>query len=302
MAQRKSAVARREAVEGYLMAMPWILGFFLFTALPFLASILLSFSEYKIISPPRWVGFDNYKYFFGKDEYILDAFRVTFSYAFVSVPLHIVGGVLLALLLNQEVLGLRIFRTLYYLPAVGGGAASVAILWTVLLNPNFGIFNSILRYFGIKGPNWLGDPRTALLSLIMMSMWSVGGSMILYLANMQSIPTSLYEAAEIDGASAARRFFSITLPMITPTIFFALTTGLIGSFQTFATAYMMTDGGPMRATLFYVLHLYRVAFKYLNMGYASAMAWVLFVVIMIVTLAQVRLANRWVYYEGVSAQ
>ena len=297
MAQRRSFVARREAVEGYLMAMPWILGFFLFTALPFVASILLSFTEYKIISPAKWVGLDNYAYFFGKDEYIVDAFRVTFTYAFVSVPLRIVGGVLLALLLNQKIAGLRIFRTLYYLPAVGGGA-SVAILWTVLLNPNFGIFNSILRYFGIKGPNWLGDPRTALWSLIMMGMWGIGGSMILYLANMQSIPTALYESAEIDGAGPVRRFFAITLPMITPTIFFALTTGLIGAFQTFATAYMMTNGGPLRATLFYVLHLYRTAFKYLNMGYASAMAWVLFVIIMIVTMAQVKLANRWVYYEG----
>ena len=298
MAQRRSLVARKEAWEGYLMAMPWILGFFLFTAIPFVASILLSFTEYKIISPPKWVGLDNYAYFFGGDEYILDAFRVTFTFALVSVPLRIVGGVLLALLLNQKIAGLRVFRTLYYLPAVGGGAASVAILWTVLLNPNFGIFNSILRYFGIKGPNWLGNPKTALWSLIMMGMWSIGGSMILYLANMQSIPTALYESAEIDGAGPIRRFFAITLPMITPTIFFALTTGLIGSFQTFAPAYMMTNGGPRRATLFYVLHLYRTAFKYLNMGYASAMAWVLFVIIMIVTLVQVKLANRWVYYEG----
>ena len=301
MARVRSLRARREGREGYLMAMPWIVGFFLFTAVPFVASIVLSFTDYKIISPPKWVGLKNYAYFFGGDDYIVDVFTVTFKYAFVAVPLGIVGGVLLALLLNQEIFGLRGFRTLYYLPAIGGGA-SVAILWLVLLNPNFGIFNGVLRSFGIKGPNWLGDPRTALWSLIMMSLWGIGGSMILYLANMQSIPTGLYESAEIDGAGPVRKFLSITLPMITPTIFFALTTGLIGAFQTFATAYMMTDGGPMRATLFYVLYLYRTAFEYLSMGYASAMAWVLFVIIMIVTLVQVKLANRWVYYEGGGAR
>jgi len=300
MAMRMSRARRREAWDGYIMASPWIVGFFLFTAFPCVASILLSFAEYNIISPPVWVGLANYGKFL-TDDYIVDTLRVTFTYTVIAVPLGTVGSLALAVLLNQGIPFLKLYRTLFYLPACSGGAAT-AILWTVLLNPNFGVFNTLLRYVGIKGPNWLGDPKTALFSLIFMGIWGWGAGTILYLANMQAIPTNLYEAAKIDGATGFKSFFRITLPLITPVLFYRLTMGMIGSLQTFHTAYLMTGGGPQRSTLFFMLHLYRTAWRYLAMGYAAAMAWLLFVIIMIITVIQIKVADRWVYYEGGGAR
>jgi multiple sugar transport system permease protein len=232
-----------------------------------------------------------------KDEYFWKSLRVTAFYTFGAVPLRMTIALLLSLLLNQPVPGRGVWRTLYYLPAVTSGVA-VAVLWTWIFEPQYGLLNSFLAYLGIEGPRWIHSEAWALPSLILMSLWGVGGGMLIYLAGLQSIPTHLYEAAEIDGANALQRFSNVTLPMLSPTIFFNLIMGIIGSFQVFTASFIMTQGGPNNATLTLVLYLYRSGFEYFKFGYASALAWVLFLVIMIFTLMIIKSSAIWVYYEG----
>jgi multiple sugar transport system permease protein len=293
--QSRGKLARRENREGWLFASPWILGFLFFTLGPMIASAMLSFTEWDVINPIQWVGFGNVRRFMA-DATTLHSLRITTQYAVVSIPLQIVLGVSLALLLNAEISGLRIYRTVYYLPAVLAGVA-VALLWRWVFSTNFGLINLGLAYLGIQGPGWLSDPRWALWSLILMSLWGVGSSMVIYLAGLQGIPTELYEASEVDGANRVRRLFSITLPLLTPVIFFQLIMGIIRALQAFVQAFIMTDGGPADATLFYVLHLYRNAFLYFRMGYASLLAWVLFIYVLVLTLLIFRSSRAWVYYE-----
>lgn len=293
--KRRGRLAERENLEGWLFASPWILGFLIFTVGPMVTSAVLAFAEWDIVTAPSWTGLGNFRRFMD-DGSALHALRVTTTYAVVSVPLQIVLGVILALLLNSKIVGLRIYRTIYYLPAVLSGVA-VALLWRWIFSKDFGLLNLGLSYLGIDGPGWLTDPTWALRALIIMSLWGVGGSMIIYLAGLQGIPTELYEAAEVDGAGPVRRFFSITLPLLTPVLFFQLIIGIIRALQVFVEAFIMTDGGPVDATLFYVLHLYRNAFLYFRMGYASLLAWVLFVYVLILTLIVVRSSRAWVYYE-----
>lgn len=295
MKKYRSKLARKEAIEGYLYALPWFIGFIVFTAGPIIASFLLSFTNWDLIRPPKWIGFGNYKAL-TEDPLFWQGLKVTSIYAAFSVPLGIAGGLAIAVLMNQKIKGLSIFRTIYYLPAVVSGVA-VSLLWSWIFNPDFGVLNYLLSLIGIKGPGWIYDEKWALPSLIIMSLWGVGGGMVIYLASLQGVPTELYEAAIIDGASSWRRFWSITIPMISPVIFFQLIMGIIGSFQVFTQAYIMTSGGPNNATLFYVLYLYQNAFQWFKMGYASALAWVLFLVILILTLVQFKMANYWVYYE-----
>ena len=286
-----------ESISGWLMVAPWVLGFVLFTAGPMLASIAISFTKWDLVRPPQWVGLDNYVTMATGDPKVAQSMRVTTVYAFVSVPLSVALGLLVALLLNEKIKLESFVRTVFYLPSVVSGVA-VALLWRWIFAADFGLINSFLALIGIQGPAWLSDSRTALPALIIMSLWGVGGGMIIYLAGLQSVPTELYEAAELDGASALHRFWRITVPMVSPVIFFQTVMGIIGALQTFTQAYIMTDGGPKNATLFYLLYLYRNAFQYFNMGYASALAWLLFVYILVLTLLLLRSSSSWVYYEG----
>lgn len=287
-------LGQREALEFYLFILPWVIGFLVFTLGPMLTSLRLSFTDYSLLAVGKWVGGRNYVTLY-TDPLFWQSLKVTVTYALMALPAQIVTALLLALLLNQQVKGISVFRVVFYLPAVISGVA-VALLWVWIFNPTFGLINSMLAQIGIKGPGWVFDPQWALPSLVLMSLWSVGGTMMIYLAALQGIPGHLYEAAEIDGASDRTKFARITVPLITPAIFFNLVTGVIGTFQIFTQAYVMTRGGPVNATLFYVLYLYRNAFEYLKMGMASAMAWILLLVILALTWLAFR-TSRWVYYE-----
>ncbi len=286
----------REELEAYLFLLPWILGFLVFLAGPLVASLYFALTNYNILLPPQPVGFANFGAMFAEDPLFWKSLRVTAVYTFVSVPLVVVSGYLVALLLNQNVRGLSVWRTVFYLPAVVSGVA-VAVMWLWVFNPDAGIVNSVLRSLGMEGPRWFTDPDWALGTLIVTSLWGIGGGMVIYLAGMQGVPTHLYEACELDGGGAWRRFRHVTLPMTTPVIFFNLLIGIIGSWQVFTNAFVITNGGPANSTLFYVLYLYRQGWQYYKMGYASALAWVLFFIILIFTLIVFK-SSGWVYYEG----
>jgi multiple sugar transport system permease protein len=301
--------SRAEARAGYLFIAPWLIGAVLFVLGPMLVSLLLAFSSWDIIGPARWVGLGNFREM-GGDERFWTGLRVTVVYTLFSVPLGVAGSLGLALLLNAKMRGQRVFRTLYYLPAVASAVAA-SLIWLRLFNPESGLLNylvdalhltPLMAALGWTDPhkgyvNWLGSEKTALGSLVVMSLWGIGGGMVIYLAGLQGIPQAYYEAAVIDGASVWQKFRHVTLPLLTPTIFFTLIMGVIGSFQVFTQGFVMTGGGPNNATLFYVLYLYQNAFQFLKMGYASALAWVLFLIILAFTLVQMRL-SRWVHYEG----
>jgi multiple sugar transport system permease protein len=291
------SLRQREEIAGWLFASPWIIGFLVFTAGPMLASAIFAFTEYNIIEPPRWIGLRNFWFAFNDDALVWQSLKVTTIYAFVSVPLQIIFGLAIALLLNTNISGLQYYRTIYYLPSVLSGVA-VALLWRWIYAPNFGLINSSLATLGIKGPGWLGDPRWALPALIGMSLWHVGGGIVVYLAGLQGVPTELYEAAEVDGASWWPRFYHVTIPMITPVLFYQLVIGVIAALQTFTQAFIMTNGGPRNATLFYVLYLYRNAFQFFKMGYASVLAWILFFYILLLTILIYRSSDLWVFYSG----
>jgi len=291
------SLARRETITAYLLISPWIVGFTVFTLGPMVASLVFSFTDYSIIKPAHFVGLDNYIKMLFQDYRFWHSLKVTLTFAIFAIPLGLVFGLLLALLLNTKVPGLAVWRTVYYTPSVVSGVA-VAILWASLFNPQYGVVNWLLSLVNIKGPGWLSSPVWALPALIIMSLWGVGGGMIIYLAGLQGIPTTFYEAAEVDGANTAQKFFNITLPMITPVLFYNLIIGIISTFQIFTSVYVMTAGGPVESTLFYNLNLYNYAFRYQEMGYASALAWALFVIVLVLTLLVFRSSSMWVYYEG----
>lgn len=294
----RRSLARREALWAYAFISPWILGFIIFTVGPMLASLYFSFTEYDIVSAPKWIGLRNYINMF-QDELFWHSLGVTFKYAVVALPLGLIISYLMAVLLNQKIRGVNFWRTVYFLPSVIAGVA-VALLWGRIFDPKFGILNPFLAHLGIKGPGWLADPQWAVPALVIMSLWSVGGNIIIYLAGLQGVPTDLYDAAKVDGATAWQRFRHVTLPMTTPVIFYNLILGLIGTFQYFTEVYVLTNGtgNPVRSTLFYNLYLYQNAFRYFHMGYASTMAWVLFIIVLGFTLLIFRSSDAWVYYEG----
>jgi multiple sugar transport system permease protein len=310
--RRVSRLSRREALEGYLCIAPWLVGFIFLTLGPMIFSLLISLSKWDMINAPHFVGLANYRTIFADDFRFRQSLTVTIEYAALSLPLGMIGALSVAMLLNMQVRGMRVFRSIYYIPAILPGAAS-AMLWQWIFKPQGGVLNYLLTRDVVPSvtggfrwtplihhpPSWLSDPSWALPSFVIMSLWGVGGGMIIYLAGLQSVPTQLYESAEIDGAGPWTKFRAITLPMISPTIFFNLVMGIIGSFQVFTTSYIITPGGgPGYSTLFYVLYLYQKAFKYLQMGYASALAWILFAVVLALTLAVFRSSARWVYYEA----
>ena len=287
----------KKSLTGYAFISPWLLGFLVFTAYPFLSSVYLSFTRYDIVKAPVWVGAANYRALMTGDPLFWKSLTVTFQFAAIAVPVGIVLGVILALLLNLDLKGIGLYRTIFFLPSIlPTVATSVVFLW--LFNPEIGLINRLLRAAGITGPEWLQSPTWALPSLVLLSLWAVGGSMVIYLAGLKDIPAHLYEAATIDGASAWQRLRHVTLPMLSPVIFFNLVMGLIGVFQYFTEAYIMTQGGPEDSTHFYALYLFERAWRYLDLGYASAMAWVLFLVIMGITGLLFWTQRRWVHYEG----
>ena len=290
------SLQRREELNFYLCISPWLLGFFVFILGPIVASFWFGLTRWDLLSPARFVGIRNYTRMLD-DELFWTSLSVTIRYTLMYVPSEMIGGLLLALLMNQRgVHGIRGLRTIYYLPSVLSGVAFV-VVWMWLFHPEAGLINATLARVGIDGPRWLTDPRTALTALWMMSLWGLGRTALIFLAALKQVPPELYEAAAIDGAGALQSFRRVTLPMITPAIFFNLVLSIIATFQTFTSAFVATNGGPLDSTLFYVLYLYRQAFQMFNMGYASALAWVLFVVILALTLFVVRSGRWWVYYE-----
>lgn len=282
------------------MAGPAILGFVLFSLGPMLASAYLSLTRYDVITPPEFIGLDNYTYLMTHDPAFWPSVKVTLIYAAVSVPLGLALSLSIALLLNRRVRMLGTFRTIYFLPSLLPATASV-VVWVYIFHPNQGLLNRLLAQGGIQGPAWTQSVDWALPALIIMALWGFGGAMVIFLAGLQDVPRSLYEAADLDGASTFQQFRHVTFPIISPVVFFNLVMGLIGASKAFDSAYVfgMTStgvpGGPARATLFYVLNLYLKAFNYFHMGLASAMAWLLFLVVVLLTWLNFRLAKRWVH-------
>lgn len=287
----------RENLTGYLFIAPWLIGFLVFTLGPFIQSFYLSFTRYNIVQPPKFIGLANYRMMLFDDELFWKSLWVTIRFALCSVPLVLVVGVLLALLLNSNVKGIAAFRTIFYLPSIIPTVATTSIfMW--ILNPQVGMVNQILDLIGIKGPAWLSDPTWTPWSLVFMSVWGAGGSMVIYLAGLKDIPTYLYEAATLDGAGPIQKLKAVTLPMLSPVIFFNLVMGIIGTFQYFTQAFMISkgQGGPEDSTMFYALYMFQRSWKYMDMGYGSAMAWVLFVIIILITSVIFRSHTRWVHY------
>ena len=296
---RVSNMRRREIIEGILYLSPWIIGFIVFVAGPLFASIYLSFTKYNVLRPPQFIGFDNFVYAFTKDDLFIPSVLRTFYYSLLLVPLGLVGSLFVAILLNQKLIATTIWRTLYFLPTLTPLVAA-ALLWRWMLNPDVGLVNFLLSKVGIEGPGWLNSTTWAIPSLVIMGLWaSVGGSrMIIFLAGLQDVPAELLEAAEIDGAGTWDKFWNVTLPLITPTVFFNLVLGIIFALRTFEVAFIATNGGPARATWFISLHIYQSAFVSFDMGYASALSWLFFVIISILTLLQFKLSGQWVFYQG----
>ena len=287
----------RENLTGYLFIAPWLIGFLVFTLGPFIQSFYLSFTRYNIVQPPKFIGLANYRMMLFDDELFWKSLWVTIRFALCSVPMVLVVGVLLALLLNSNVKGIAAFRTIFYLPSIIPSVATTSIfMW--ILNPQVGMVNQILDLIGIKGPAWLSDPTWTPWSLVFMSVWGAGGSMVIYLAGLKDIPTYLYEAATLDGAGPIQKLKAVTLPMLSPVIFFNLVMGIIGTFQYFTQAFMISkgQGGPEDSTMFYALYMFQRSWKYMDMGYGSAMAWVLFVLIIFITAVIFRSHTRWVHY------
>ncbi|MEQ7011418.1 sugar ABC transporter permease [Actinopolymorpha sp. B17G11] len=295
-----SGQGRLERRWGIVLAMPAILGFVIFTIGPMVASFFFSLTDWTIGGSPSFIGVDNYQTLAG-DELFWKSLSVTTYYTLGTVPLILVLGFILALLLNQQVRGLSVWRTIYYLPTLVPAVAS-AVLWIWIFNPDFGLLNSLLRQAGLPTSQWIYSETAVVPSMVIMSSWGFGNAMVIFLAGLQGVPRHLYEAVSIDGGGVWQRFRHVTLPMMTPTIFYNLVTGVIGTFQVFNQAYVMTQGGPNNASLFYIYYLYRTAFTESAMGYASALAWVLFMIIMVITFLLFQNARRWVYYEMAGAR
>lgn len=288
---------RKETLVFYLCISPWILGFIFFYIGPILTSFYYSLTRWDLLTPPEWVGMQNYVRIFSRDKLFLQSLKVTFLYTFAYVPLDLILGLGIALLLNRPIKGIGIFRTIFYLPSVLTGVAYV-IMWMWIFNPQVGLINTTLKLIGITGPRWLLDPKFALWAIVIMSVFQVGRSMLIYLAGLKDIPRELSEAASMDGAGIWQRFWKITLPMLTPSILFNLIFGMIMTFQSFTNVYVATNGGPLDSTLFYVLYLYQKAFNFLEMGYASALAWILFLIVLLLTILIFATSSKWVFYRG----
>jgi multiple sugar transport system permease protein len=293
-------LARTENIYAYLFLLPWIVGFVAFVAGPILASLVLSLTTYDIATDPEFIGIANYVRAFTQDPLFWGSILRTFEYSIVVVPLGVGGALLAAVLLNQGLKGTNVYRTIFFMPHLTPVVASIFI-WLWLLHPQYGFVNEALfRIFRIIGPGWFNSKEWAIPSLLLVALWGIigGNMMLIFLAGLQGVPKDLYEVASIDGASTLRRFGNITLPMISPTLFFNSVLAIIGALQTFTSAFVATQGGPAYATWFYALHIYATAFQFDEMGYASALAWIFFIVLVSFTFVQFRASTRWVYYAG----
>ncbi len=288
-------MARREALTFYALILPWLFGFLIFLAYPMIRSLYLSFTNFSLQASPAWIGLRNYERIFADPDF-WQSLKVTFLYALGSVPGSTIIALVVALLLAQRLRGVNFLRTIYFMPSILSSIA-ISILWLYVLRPQGGLLNIALGWFGIQGPDWLFSEQWALPALILMSWWTIGGQMVIYLAGIKGIPDILYEAAEIDGASGWQKFRFVTIPMLSPTIFFNVVLALIGALQVFDSGFIMTRGGPNNATLFYMINLYNRAFQSVQLGYASALAWILFLIIMAITLLVIRSSSLWVFYE-----
>jgi multiple sugar transport system permease protein len=300
LASRRLSLGQKEAIHGLVYISPWLAGFLIFTAGPIVVSAYLSLTDYQILVPPRFVGFSNYtRVLGGADEIFWRAVYNTVYYAVLFVPLSVAGSLAAALLLNVRVRGQAVFRTMFFIPSITPVVAAV-FLWIWILNPQLGPLNNLLYMIGIPGPVWLASPVWSKPSIILMGLWgAIGGStMIIFLAGLQGIPIELYDASEIDGASAWQEFLNVTVPMLSPTVFFNVIVGMIGALRVFTAAYVATGGGPTYTTMFYMLYLFNNAFLYLHMGYASTLAWIFIVLVLALVVIQVWIGRKWVYYEG----
>ncbi len=300
--KKPGTMARREAILFWICVAPWIIGFLAFDLGPMFYSLYLSFTRWTILTPPVWIGFTNYINIF-KDVDFFQSLKVTLLFGVFSIPLRLAVALFMAVLLNEVTKGIGFFRTAFYIPAIVSSVAA-AVLWTFIFNPKFGPVNGLLGLFGLYQPSWFQDPSYALWGLIIMSAWGVGGEMLIFLAALKGIPHHLYEAAELDGAGRVDRFLNITIPSISPQLFFNFVMSVIGVFQTFDSAYVIstaragTLGGPMKSTLFYMLYVYNNAFQKQQMGYACALAWILVLIIFALTLLTIRSSSLWVFYES----
>lgn len=295
--EKINRMERHELLIGVAMASPWIIGFMLFMLIPLLISLIMSFTNYSFLSSPQFVGLNNYRTMLFDDPLIWKSLKITFMYAVIAVPTQLILGFILAVLLNMKLKGILFFRTVFYIPTLIV-VVSASLLWQQMLNTDFGVVNYVLSFLGISKVQWLASTGTIIASLVIINLWGVGKTMIINLAGLQSIPTQLYEASEIEGCGKFRQTISITLPMLTPTLFFNLMTGLIGAFKAFTMVRVLTNGGPNDASLFYMLYLYKNAFVNYRMGYASAMSWLLFAIVTVITLLVFKTSKSWVYYEG----
>jgi multiple sugar transport system permease protein len=291
----RSRLGRRQAGAAYLFLLPWLLGVLAFTAYPIIASAYYSLTDYPILNKPKWVGFKNYTDLI-HDSLFWTSLRITTIFTVIVVPLGVIIGYLVALLLNQRVRGLSVWRTIYFLPSIVPAIAT-SYLWAWIFNPDFGILNGILNDMGLSGPKWFGSETWVLPAFIIMQLWGAGSGLILYLAALQQVPTALYDASRIDGANAWHRLYHVTLPMTSPILLFTTLTGMIGTFQIFTAGYVITSGGPANQSLFYVLYLYRQGWQYFSMGYASALGWVLLLIMTAFTVLILWLSRRLVHYS-----
>lgn len=289
-----SKLAKRNV--GLLYITPWLVGFLVFQLYPFGASLIYSFTNYSITNIPKFVGLDNYVAMFTKDNNFYKSLSTTLAYVFISVPMKLIFALMVALLLNVKMKMVNLYRTLFYLPSILGGSVAVSILWRFLFMKE-GMVNRFLDLLHLPAINWLGSPKVALFTLSLLSVWQFGSSMVLFLAGLKQVPAELYEAGRVDGASKFRMFFTITLPLITPIVFFNIIMQLVNAFQDFTGAFVITNGGPMNSTYLFALKLYDEGFKFYKMGYASALSWILFLLILVVTAIIFKTSKYWTYYE-----
>ncbi|WP_028552160.1 carbohydrate ABC transporter permease [Paenibacillus sp. UNC451MF] len=283
-------------LAGYLFISPWLIGFVILTVWPMIQSFYYTFTDFSLLSPPRWIGMQNFKEI-SEDRFFYNSLKVTFTFVLTSVPARLIFALLVAMLLNKKMRGISFYRTIIYLPSLIGGSVAVAVLWKNIFGIN-GFINHIVPLFGIDPKNWIGTPGTALSTLVALSVWQFGSAMIIFLAGLKQVPNELYEASSVDGASKLRQFFTVTLPLLSPVIFFNLIMGVINSFQSFTAAFIVTNGGPLNSTEMYALYLYQKAFATLHMGYASALAWILLVIVAIATAINFIASKYWVFYEN----
>ena len=296
--QHISSMAKQQTVFGYLFILPWVVGFLVFGIYPMIMSLYYSLCQYDVLRIPQFIGFENYRRLLFEDNYFWLSISNTLFYTVIRVPFCILGSLLLAVLVNNKLKGMKLFRTVFFIPSIVTGVV-LSVVWLWMFNPQYGLINTFLAYMGVSGPLWLLDPAWSKPSMILMSIWSIGGGrMLVFLAALQGIPVHLYESVEIDGGGWWAKFRNVTVPMLSPVIFLWTVLEIIFSLQVFIEAYIMTQGGPLNSTMFYNLYLYNKAFNDFDMGYASALAWILLVITLVITVIQFQMSKRWVHYDG----